>query len=77
MHHGRGLLALAKGDTAAARREFDKCSNEDEVCKYHGVMAAEKAGDVAGAARTRDELLKMYRRDPVHLVNNARLRPHK
>jgi hypothetical protein len=73
MHHGRGLLALAKGDTATARREFDQCSKEDEVCKYHGVMAAEKAGDAAGAARARDALLKLYRRDPLHLVNYSRL----
>jgi hypothetical protein len=36
-------------------------------------MAAEKAGDAAGAARARDALLKLYRRDPLHLVNYSRL----
>jgi tetratricopeptide (TPR) repeat protein len=77
MHHGRGLLSFARGDAAAARREFDQCSNEDEVCKYHGIRAAEKAGDIAGATRAREKLLKIYRRNPIHLVNDARLRTHK
>jgi hypothetical protein len=73
MHHVRGLLALAKGDLPTARREFEQCSNQDQLCKWNGIIAAEKAGDVAGADRAREELLKLYLRDPLHLVIRTRL----
>jgi tetratricopeptide (TPR) repeat protein len=73
MHHVRGLLALAKGDLPTARREFEQCSNQDQLCKWNGILAAEKAGDVAGADRAREELLKLYLRDPLHLVIRTRL----
>ena len=48
MHFGRGMLAVAKADLAAARGHFDQCLSDDYYCKYQGVLAAEKAGDAAG-----------------------------
>jgi tetratricopeptide (TPR) repeat protein len=73
MHYGRGMLAVSKGDAAGARTHFDRCSREDEVCKWQGVVTAEKAGDKAGAAAAREQLLKIYLRDPVHLIMRSRL----
>jgi hypothetical protein len=73
MHYGRGQLAMAKADVAGARAHFDQCSREDEMCKWQGVAAAEKAGDTAGAAAAREQLLKIYGRDPVHLIVRSRL----
>jgi len=75
MHYGRGMLAAAKGDAAAARAHFDQCSQEDEVCKWQGVVTAETAGDKAGAAAARKRLLKQYARDPIHLIMRSRLSP--
>ena len=37
------------------------------------VMAAEKAGDTAGADAARAAILKLYLRDPVHLWVRSRL----
>lgn len=73
MHYGRGMLALAQGDVAGARSHFERCNAEDEYCKYQLVLAAEKAGDGAAASAARDQLLKLYRRDPAHIVIRARL----
>lgn len=73
MHYGQGLLALAKGDAAGARAHFAQCSDADELCKWQDVMAAEKAGDTAGAAIARDKMLELYLRDPLHLVVRSRL----
>jgi Flp pilus assembly protein TadD len=73
MHFGRGQLAMAHADLAGARGHFDKCSADDEMCKWQGVIAAEKAGDKAGAAAARELVLKIYRRDPVHLIVRSRL----
>lgn len=73
MHYGRGMLAVARNDAAGARAQFDQCSSEDELCKMQGVVTAEEAGDKAGAAIARDQLLKHYARDPVHLVVRSRL----
>jgi tetratricopeptide (TPR) repeat protein len=75
MHYGRGMLAVAKGDAPGARAHFDKCSREDTICKWQGVVTAGKAGDKAGAAAAREELLKNYGRDPVALIVRARLSP--
>ena len=46
-----------------ARAHFDQCSREDEMCKWQAVVAAEKAGDTAGAAAAREQLLKNYGRE--------------
>ena len=75
MHYGKGQLAVAKADLAGARAHFDQCSSEDEMCKWQGVLAAEKAGDKAGAATAREQLLKIYARDPLHLIIRSRLAP--
>ena len=45
------------------------------MCKWQGVVAAEKAGDKAGAAAAREDVLKIYPRDPVHLIVRSRLGP--
>jgi tetratricopeptide (TPR) repeat protein len=73
MHFGRGMLAIAQGDVAAARGHFDQCSPDDGLCKWQGVLAAEKAGDKAGATAAREQLLRIYQRDPVHLIIRSRL----
>jgi tetratricopeptide (TPR) repeat protein len=75
MHYGRGMLAIAKGDAPGARGHLDKCSSEDTICKWQGVVTAAKAGDKAGAAAAREQLLKNYQRDPVALIVRARLSP--
>ena len=75
MHYGRGMLAATQNDPAGARAQFDQCSREDEMCKWQSVMTAEKAGDKAGAAAAREQLLKRYARDPVHLIIRSRLAP--
>ena len=75
MHYGKGQLAMAKGDVAGARAHFAQCSRADQICKWQGVLAAEKASDKAGAAAAREELLKLYLRDPVHLIVRSRLSP--
>ncbi len=37
------------------------------------MIAAEKAGDKASAALARDQLLKNYLRDPLHLIVRSRI----
>ena len=75
MHFGRGLLAVASGDLAGARSHFDQCIQSDEWCRLEGVLAAERAGDKAGMASARDALLKLYKRDTLHLIIRSRLAP--
>jgi tetratricopeptide (TPR) repeat protein len=77
MHFGKGQLAIAQADIKGARAHFDQCSREDEMCKWQGVVAAEKAGDKAGAASLREQLLKVYQRDPGHLMIRSRLTPRR
>jgi hypothetical protein len=62
-----------KGDVAAARSHFEQCSREDEPCKWQGVLAAQKANDRPGATAGREALLKVYQRDPLHLLIRTRL----
>ncbi|HEY7187211.1 MAG TPA: tetratricopeptide repeat protein [Vicinamibacterales bacterium] len=73
MHFGRGALASASGNWAAARAQFDQCGSADLWCRWHGVIAAQKAGDRAGAATARDALLKLYLRSSGHMIIRARL----
>ena len=75
MHFGRGMLSVAKQDTAGALTHFDQCSTEDEFCKWQAVTVAEKAGNKAAAEATRAKLLKNYARDPLHLIIRSRLTP--
>ncbi len=75
MHYGQGQLAMARADAAGARAHFDQCSVEDEMCKWQAVVAAEKSGDKAGATAAREQLLKIYARDPGHLIMRTRLAP--
>ena len=73
MHFGQGTLAMAKTDFTGARTHFEQCSNGDEFCRLQIVTAAERAGDRAAAAAAKEDLLKLYVRDPLHLVVRARL----
>jgi hypothetical protein len=75
MHFGRGIVAMASGDVEAARAHFDQCSREDEMCKWQGLRAIEKSGDKARTSAARDAILKLYRRDTVHLIFRSRLAP--
>jgi tetratricopeptide (TPR) repeat protein len=74
-HFGLGMLALSKDQTAEARAHFKECSQQDIVCKWQGLVAAEKTGDTAGAGELRAVLLKNYLRDPRHLLMRARIAP--
>jgi Flp pilus assembly protein TadD len=73
MHFGQGTLAMAKTDFSGARTHFEQCSKGDEFCRLQIVTAAERAGDHAAATAAKDDLLKLYVRDPLHLVVRARL----
>ena len=73
MHFGRAMLAVAQRDPKGAQAQFDQCSREDQVCLWQAVVSAEKAGDKAAAGTTRDTLLKVYARDPGHLIIRSRL----
>ena len=73
MHFGRGALASASGDWAAARSHFDRCEGGDVWCGWYGVMAAQRAGDKTGAAASREALLKLYLRSSGHMIVRSRL----
>jgi tetratricopeptide (TPR) repeat protein len=73
LHLARGMLALAQSDAAGAKAHFAQCLNVDVYCRWQEVLAAEKAGDRAGADAARAELLRVYRRDPVYLYVRSRL----
>jgi Flp pilus assembly protein TadD len=73
MHYGQGTLAMAKTDFTGARTHFEQCSKGDEFCRLQIYVAAERAGDRAAAAAAKEDLLKLYIRDPLHLVVRARL----
>jgi len=75
MHYGRGQLALAKGDATGAKMHFDECSGGDVWCRDSNVNAAERVGDKTGVTAAREQLLKVYERDPNHLLIRSRLTP--
>jgi hypothetical protein len=77
MHYARGQLAMARTDVAGARAAFAQCSPEDALCGWQAVVAAEKARDKDTSAEARATLLKLYQRDPAHLVIRSRLAPPK
>jgi tetratricopeptide (TPR) repeat protein len=73
LHLARGMLAMAQSDAAGAKAHFAQCLNTDVYCRWQEVIAAEKAGDRAGADAAKTELLRVYRRDPVYLYVRSRL----
>jgi Flp pilus assembly protein TadD len=73
--YATGMAAVAKKDFSAARSEFEKCSQEDDVCQWQRVVATERAGDTAAASTGRDRLLRLYKRDPTYLMIRAMLKP--
>lgn len=77
MHFGKAMLAVAQGDLASARSHFNLCSREDEICRWQAQRAAEASGDSKEAAFLRDEILKLYRRSPAHLIIRSRMTPQR
>ena len=73
LHLARGMLALAQSDASGAKAHFAQCLGTDVYCRWQEVIAAEKAGDRAGADAAKAELLRVYRRDPVYLYVRSRL----
>lgn len=73
MHYGQGMLAMTKSDFTSARSHFEQCLKTDQFCRLEIVNAAERSGDRAAASSATGELLKLYVRDPVHLIVRARL----
>jgi tetratricopeptide (TPR) repeat protein len=73
MHYGRGELAMAQKKPADAVAHFKACSQEDDMARWRAMSAAEAAGDKATAASERDTLLRVYKRDPLHLIIRSRL----
>ena len=73
MQYGQGMLAMVNGDFASARTHFEQCLKDDYYCRLQIVTAADKAGDKAGVEAARTELLKLFLRDPVHLLVRSRL----
>jgi tetratricopeptide (TPR) repeat protein len=73
MHYGMAMLAASKGDATGARAHFQQCRPDDTFCQWQSILVAERAGDAAGAAMTRDRLLKNYLRDPLHMIARGRL----
>jgi hypothetical protein len=67
------MLAMVNGDAASARAHFEQCLKDDHYCRLQIVTAADKAGDKAGAEAARAELLKLFVRDPVHVLVRSRL----
>jgi len=51
----------------------DQSTHFAMILYWQEVVAAEKAGDRAGADAARAELLRVYRRDPVYLYVRSRL----
>ncbi len=77
MHFGKAMLAVAQGDLAGARSHFNQCSREDEICRWQAQRAAEASGDQKEASAIRDEILKLYRRSPAHLIIRSRMTPQR
>jgi Flp pilus assembly protein TadD len=73
MHYGQGMLAMVRSDFMSARSHFEQCSKVDEFCRLQIVTAAERAGDGAAASAAKAELMKLYVRDPVHVIVRSRL----
>jgi tetratricopeptide (TPR) repeat protein len=69
----RGLTAWAGGDLKNAVQELGRCRDDDSLCRWQLALAQDKSADAAGAAVTRQRLLSVPRRDPVHLYVRARL----
>jgi len=53
IHVGAGLVAMARGDAAAAVSELSKCEVNELFCQWQLALAQEKAGDKEAAAVTR------------------------
>ena len=77
LHFALGMLSVAKKDLAGAAAHFAQCSSLDSYCRWQQVLAAEKAGDKAASQAARDQLLRVYQRDPVYLYVRSKAAPVK
>ena len=73
MHYGRGELAMAQKKPADALKHFNECVPEDDLARWRSIAAAQAAGDKAAADSARQTLMKIYVRDPLHLIIRSRL----
>jgi len=73
MQYGAGMLAMMNGDFASARAHFEQCLTDDHFCRLEIVTAADRSGDKPGAQAARTELLKVYLRNPIHVIVRSRL----
>jgi tetratricopeptide (TPR) repeat protein len=73
LHLARGLAGVAQGNDKAAARHFSQCLGADTYCQWRLLLAQEKVGDKAGAAATRDRILKTRHRDASYLYVWSRL----
>jgi tetratricopeptide (TPR) repeat protein len=71
--YANGMVAMAKKDFAGAGAQFDKCSQEDDVCQWQRIAALERAGKKDDAASSRERWMRLYKRDPVYLMVRSQL----
>ncbi len=62
------VAAAAVGRLPEPERMLIEGAAEDELCKWQGVVTADKAGDKARAVSAREQVLKNFLRDPLHLI---------
>jgi tetratricopeptide (TPR) repeat protein len=75
LHFARGMMGVAKKDFAGAVTHFSQCASPDAYCRWQLVLAADKAGDKAASQSARDQLLRVYVRDPVYLYVRSKVAP--
>jgi tetratricopeptide (TPR) repeat protein len=63
-----GIVAMIKRDFASAQKSFEACAAEDDWCQWQAIAAAGRADDKTAAAKGRERMLRLYRRDPVYLM---------
>jgi tetratricopeptide (TPR) repeat protein len=73
MHYALGMLAVAQDDPASAKSHLSQCAGEDDYCGWQLLLASQKAGDAAGTSATKKQLLRLYKRDPLHLYLRSRI----
>ena len=69
---GKGVIAMGKKDFKAAVDAFKSASEEFDYAHWMQAEAQDLAKDAAGAAATRDALLKVGHRDELYWLVHAR-----
>jgi Flp pilus assembly protein TadD len=69
-----GAAAAAKGDLKAAVAAMEPCvAAKNTGCLYDRMEFQQKAGDAAGAAKTKEAILGRYDREPMTLIVRGKL----